>query len=115
MSLKMNDFGERIKKIRKSRGLTQQQFADSLGYAHKSTINKIESGIENMSYQKILVLIKEYMLTAEELFGDDNNKIEPKENINKIFASFSGRDGGISDFIANNFKREGDQIYFYRI
>ncbi len=44
----MNDFGKRIKK-RKERGLTQQQFADSLGYAHKSTINKIESGIENMS------------------------------------------------------------------
>ena len=114
MSLKMNDFGEKIKKIRKNRGLTQQQFADSLGYAHKSTINKIESGIENMSYQKILILIKEYNLSAEDLFGDGNNYIEPKENINKIFVSFSGRLGGISDFIANNFKKEGDQIYFYR-
>lgn len=114
MSLKMNDFGKKIKKIRKDKGLTQQQFADSLGYAHKSTINKIESGIENMSYQKILVLIKKYMLTAEDLFGDDNNKIALKENINKIFVSFSGRAGGISDFVANNFKKEDDQIYFYR-
>ena len=47
----MNDFGQKIKKIRKDRGLTQQEFADSLGYAHKSTINKIESGQEAMSYQ----------------------------------------------------------------
>ena len=104
----MNDFGKRIKKIRKDRGLTQQQFAESLGYAHKSTINKIESGVEKMSYQKILVLIKEYALSAGELFGDDNNKIEPKENINKIFVSFGGRVGGILDFVANNFKKEGD-------
>lgn len=110
----MNDFGKRIKKIRKDRGLTQQQFAESLGYAHKSTINKIESGVEKMSYQKILVLIKEYALSAGELFDDDNNKIEPKENINKIFVSFSGRVGGISDFVANNFKKESDQILFYR-
>lgn len=74
----MNEFGQKIKKIRKDRGLTQQEFADSLGYAHKSTINKIESGLEDMSYQKILLLIKEYMLDAKELF--DN----PEEEIGKI-------------------------------
>ena len=68
----MNDFGQKIKKIRKDRGLTQQEFADSLGYAHKSTINKIESGQEDMSYQKILVLLKEYMLNAKDLFDDSN-------------------------------------------
>ncbi|MBQ7250862.1 MAG: helix-turn-helix transcriptional regulator [Bacilli bacterium] len=50
--------------------MTQQEFADSLGYAHKSTINKIESGKEDMSYQKILVLLKEYMLEAKTLFAD---------------------------------------------
>ncbi len=67
-----------------------------------------------MSYQKILVLIKKYMLTTEDLFGDHNNKIELKENINKIFISFSGRKDGICDFIANNFKLEKDEVYFYR-
>ena len=69
-----NEFGKKIKKIRKDRGLTQQEFADSLGYAHKSTINKIESGQEDMSYQKILVLLKEYMLDAKDLF--DNSNVE---------------------------------------
>lgn len=72
----MSNFGQKIKKIRKDRGLTQQEFADSLGYAHKSTINKIESGQEDMSYQKIMVLIKEYMLSAKDLF--DNPNEEPK-------------------------------------
>lgn len=73
-----NEFGNKIKKIRKDRGLTQQEFANSLGYAHKSTINKIESGQEDMSYQKILVLIKEYMLSAKDLFDD------PEEEFKRI-------------------------------
>ena len=72
----MNDFGQKIKKIRKDRGLTQQEFADSLGYAHKSTINKIESGQEDMSYQKILVLIKEYMVNAKDLFDNPDEELK---------------------------------------
>ncbi|MBQ6920509.1 MAG: helix-turn-helix domain-containing protein [Bacilli bacterium] len=71
-----NKFGQKIKKIRKDRGLTQQEFAESLGYAHKSTINKIESGQEDMSYQKILVLLKEYMLDAKDLFDNSEKEIE---------------------------------------
>ena len=71
-----NEFGQKIKKIRKDRGLTQQEFADSLGYAHKSTINKIESGQEDMSYQKILVLLKEYMLEAKDLFDNPEKDLE---------------------------------------
>lgn len=72
----MNKFGQKIKKIRKDRGLTQQEFADSLGYAHKSTINKIESGQEDMSYQKILTLIQEYTLDVQDLFENPNNEIK---------------------------------------
>ena len=76
-----NEFGRKIKTIRKSRGLTQQEFADSLGYAHKSTINKIESGQEDMSYQKILVLLKEYMLDARDLFDTSKKDID---NLNQL-------------------------------
>ena len=72
----MNDFGEKIKKIRKDRGLTQQDFAESLGYAHKSTINKIESEQEDMPYKKILILLKKYMLSANDLFDDGDEKIK---------------------------------------
>ena len=71
----MNDFGKKIRKIRKERGLTQQEFADSLGYAHKSTINKIESGIEDMSYQKILVLLREFTLSAKDLFDNPDEEL----------------------------------------
>ena len=76
-----NEFGKKIKSIRKSRGLTQQEFADSLGYAHKSTINKIESGQEDMSYQKILILLKEYMLKSSDLFEDPIKEMEELDKL----------------------------------
>ena len=47
--------GERIKKIRLDNGLTQQQFAEYLGYAHKSMVNKIETG------QTIDIMFKLYL------------------------------------------------------
>ena len=39
-----NEFGQKIKKIRKDRGLTQQEFADSLGYAHNSSLTIMKNG-----------------------------------------------------------------------
>ena len=60
--------GPRIKKFRKEHKLTQEQLADSLGYSHKSVITNIEKGHSEMSYDKILLLIREYMLDANELF-----------------------------------------------
>ena len=51
------EFGRKIRELRKSKGLNQQQFAESLGYANKSMISHIEDGSAEMSYEKILVLI----------------------------------------------------------
>ena len=115
-----NDFGQKIKKIRKDRGLTQQEFADSLGYAHKSTINKIESGQEDMSYQKILILLKEYMLDAKELFDDsekDLNRIDelieesriPKHKSCIVYIHGLHGDSGEADFF-NFYSKKYDVI-----
>lgn len=60
--------GKRIKAFRKSRGLTQAELAKSLGYSHKSVITHIEKGESEMSYEKILLLLRKYMLDANELF-----------------------------------------------
>lgn len=76
--------GDKIKEIRKRKGLTQQQFAESLGYSHKSVINKIETGKKEMSYQKILLLIKEYALDASDFINiEDIDKIDSLINIDK--------------------------------
>ncbi len=60
------ELGRKIKALRKSKGMNQQQFAESLGYKQKSMISKIEAGEAEMSYGKLLVLIREYALNPSE-------------------------------------------------
>ena len=60
--------GPKIKQFRKKRKLTQDELAESLGYSGKSVISHIEKGDADMTYEKILLLIRTYMLDANELF-----------------------------------------------
>ena len=60
--------GKRIKAFRKERGLTQAQLAKDLGYSHKSVITHIEKGESEMSYEKMLLLLRTYAADANELF-----------------------------------------------
>ena len=57
------EFGRRIKDIRVRNKMSQQAMADSLGYTSRSTINKIEEGINEMSYDKITRLMELYGLS----------------------------------------------------
>ena len=60
--------GPRIKQFRKKRKLTQDELAESLGYSGKSVISHIENGDADMTYEKILLLLRTYCLDANELF-----------------------------------------------
>ena len=77
----MKELGNKIRELRISLGLSQQQFAESLGYTHKSMINKIELGKCDMSYDKILRLLKEYNLNASEFLNEE----EIKKNCKNIY------------------------------
>ena len=79
----MKELGNKIKELRISLGLSQQKFAESLGYTHKSMINKIELGKCDMSYDKILILLKEYNLNAEE-FLDNKEVVKNNEKIEEL-------------------------------
>ena len=65
-----NNFGEKVKKIRKQAGLNQDEFAKELGYTSRSTINKIEKGINDMSYDKLELLIRKFNVEVDNLFED---------------------------------------------
>ena len=58
--------GERIKKIRLENNMSQQEFAEALGYTHKSMINKLETGLTDMSFDKVIKLILEFNVNANE-------------------------------------------------
>lgn len=64
--------GPKIKQFRKERKITQEELADSLGYSGKSVISHIEKGDADMTYEKILLLLRTYALDANELFDVEN-------------------------------------------
>lgn len=68
--------GTKIKQFRKKRQLTQEELAKSLGYSGKSVISHIEKGDADMTYEKILLFLRTYMLDANELF--EVEKIDKK-------------------------------------
>ena len=66
--MERDKIGSKIKELRKQRNLTQTDLANALGYSDKSVISHIEKGDADMTYEKILLLLRTYMLDANELF-----------------------------------------------
>lgn len=72
-------FGDRIKALRKSRGLTQQELATALGYADKSMIAHIESGDNEMALDKIALLATALGVDANDILGIETPRTERVE------------------------------------
>ncbi len=66
----MNNIGHIIKRIRKEKGLTQEELAKLLGYADKSMISHIEKGDSDIAIEKVELLIKKLEVEPNELFGE---------------------------------------------
>ena len=70
---------QRIKELRKEKGLTLEQVADIVGVG-KSTVRKWETGmIANMKRDKIASLAKALGTTPEYLMGWEEKKSSPSE------------------------------------
>ncbi|MDY6392018.1 MAG: NUDIX domain-containing protein [Bacilli bacterium] len=72
-------FGERVKALRKSRGLTQQELATALGYADKSMIAHIESGDNEMTLDKVAFLTRVLGVDANDILGIKTSRTERVE------------------------------------
>ena len=66
-----NALGEAIRRRREEIGLTQDQLARKLGYKSRSTINKIEKGINDVTQTKIEQFAVALDTTPERLTGWD--------------------------------------------
>ena len=102
--------GPRIKAFRKGRGITQAELAKSLGYSHKSVITHIEKGESEMSYEKILLLLRTYAADANELFDLQNidNLLKKHERFKKEEAK---RNSWMKDIL---FDVDGE-LFSYRV
>ncbi len=62
-------FGEKVRQIRKSKGLSQEAFAD-LANIDRSYMGHIERGMQNITLTKIYQISDALDVTIVELFGD---------------------------------------------
>ena len=77
----MSTVGENILLMRKRLGWTQEELAKKMGYKSKSTINKIELGINDIPQSKIVQFAKVFNTTPAHLMGwnDEDSKDSPEE------------------------------------
>ena len=64
----MYNFGERLRQIRRERGLTQKQFAEKIGSTERG-IQHYESGDREPAFRVILAILDNIDVDANYLFG----------------------------------------------
>lgn len=70
----MNNIGQRIKEKRELLGLSQQDLANKLGYKSRSSINKIELGVNDIPQSRIVAFAKALDTTPAYLMGWEGKK-----------------------------------------
>ena len=70
--------GNKIKTRRKELNITQEELAKMTGYTTRSTINKIEQGVNDIPLSKVSVFAKALNTTPSYLMGweEENNNID---------------------------------------
>ncbi len=70
--------GNNLKKLRESKGYTQQQMADLI-HTHRSGYSKMENNQQDISVDALVAIAKNFGLTVDDIiyFGDKNSV--PKE------------------------------------
>ncbi|MBQ8792568.1 MAG: helix-turn-helix transcriptional regulator [Clostridia bacterium] len=64
----MNKFKERLKELRKERGMTRSQLAEELGIS-EPTISRWENGLRIPTMDSIILLCKYFKVTSDYLIG----------------------------------------------
>lgn len=64
----MVDFGDRLRELRRTKGLTQQQLALQLGVS-KSMVSSYENGFRYPSYEVLIKIASVFSTTTDYLLG----------------------------------------------
>lgn len=101
---------DRIKRLRESQGLSQEDLAKKCGYSDRSTISKIEKGERNLPGSKIQVIAKalgvkpSYLMDGDQTADDSENTQTKITDQELKFALFDG-DKEITDAQLDEVKR----------
>lgn len=74
----MEHFGERVRRIRSERGLTQQHLADAVGVSGQSLVGMWERGKALPSLSRLRDLASALGVTADELISNADLTIQPR-------------------------------------
>ena len=79
----MSTVGDNICFMRKKLGWTQEELAKKMGYKSKSTINKIELGINDIPQSKIVQFAEVLCTTPAQLMGwsEEEQKNSPSDKV----------------------------------
>lgn len=66
----LKNLGKKVRELRQSLGLSQEELATAMNYKGKSSINKIEMGINDIPQSKIVLLANALHVTPAELLSD---------------------------------------------
>lgn len=77
----MATVGDNILRARRRLGMTQEELARRMGYKSKSTINKIEMGINDIPQSKIVRFAEVLGTTPADLMGWDGEKSIPPDKV----------------------------------
>ena len=62
--------GTNIRRLRIYKGLSQEQLAISLGYKSRDTLSKIERGVNNINFDTMELIAKEFNVSVYELMKE---------------------------------------------
>ena len=80
----MSTVGENILRMRKKLDWTQEELATRMGYKSKSTINKIEMGINDIPQSKIVKFAKVLGTTPAHLMGWEDDESTDQASPEKV-------------------------------
>jgi SOS-response transcriptional repressors (recA-mediated autopeptidases) len=74
------NIGDKIRKLREEKGLSQEELAQKMGYKSKTSIHKIEQGITDLPLSKVSEFANILNTTSSYLMGweDEPNMIQPR-------------------------------------
>ena len=77
----MSEIGKNIRKLREKRGMSQEELAIKIGYKSKSSINKIELGLNDVSRSKVELIADALYTTPAVLMGWVDEEVREQDEV----------------------------------
>lgn len=102
--------GEMIKKRREQLGMSQDELAKKLGYKSRSSINKMELGLQDVPQRKVKHFAKALSVSIGYLLEDDQKQIN--DNLIPIYSALSCGTGTWVDEIPDDYVSVPESMRF---